>query len=231
MKEDCSASRTAHHVASLLLRLPAHSSRRHSLPDDMARTKKRPRSNPYRIRLGDGSTLIRNTREAADGSLEGYGNWFWQVYDPDRRPTRKKINLRTRDQAAAHGKAMGYFRDWRAGLFDPWIDPAKQEGVTIPQAAAKYLDWKLSTGKSPATVETDRGHINRFASSMPAGSLMKHISPKHIKAFLNTPKRVPQRKRKAGAPKPIPKPKSAATQERIRASLQHFFGWASGRGF
>lgn len=32
-------------------------------------------------------------------------NWKWMVYDPDRQPKRKKINLRTQSEAAVMRKA------------------------------------------------------------------------------------------------------------------------------
>ncbi len=102
--------------------------------------------NPYRVTLPDGSRLIRNTRMLDDGTVEPYGNWFWQVYDPDRRPTRKKVNLYTHDKAGAYAKAMEYVRQRGAGLYDPWHDAAKQAGTTIPEAAERYLAMKDRAG-------------------------------------------------------------------------------------
>ena len=193
----------------------------------MARKKNRASGNPFRIKLPDGSKLIRNTRKADDGSREGYGNWMWQVYHPDRRPTRKTVNLYTEDQAGAYGRAMDYLRQMGAGQFDPWADTAKREGVTITDALDQYVTWKKGTGKSAATVETDRGHVTRFAASLPAGSVLKHVEPKHVEAYVNAPKAT---RGKKGAKMKNPKPRSVETKKRIRASLQHFFGWAVSKG-
>ena len=114
-----------------------------------------------------------------------------------------------------------------ARLFDPWTDAAKRDGLTVTEALAKYVVWKTGTGKSAATVETDRGHIARFAESLPAGSLISHVEKKHVETYVNRPKAT---RGKGGAKMTNPKGRSVETKKRIRASLQHFFGWAVRNG-
>lgn len=48
-----------------------------------------------RTKLRDGSRIERNFRKGDDGEVVPYGNWFWLVYNPDRSPSRKRVNLRT----------------------------------------------------------------------------------------------------------------------------------------
>lgn len=173
--------------------------------------------NPYRIKLADGSAIERDYRTNEAGQQTPSGNWKWVVYDPTRHPRTKKINLRTKDQGGALQKANGLVMQRATGALDPWTDQAPREGVTLAAAAEDYLAAKLRDGKSPATVETDRGHLSRFERSLAPGFLVRHIEQHHIKAFLNRPTR-------AG------KQPSGAYRHRVRATLQHFFGWAAERG-
>jgi integrase len=173
--------------------------------------------NPYRTKLADGSTIERDYRLDEDGRQVPSGNWKWCVYDPTRWPRTKKVNLRTRDKGAALQKAGEYVRLRGTGALDPWKDHAPLDGVTLPVAAEQYLQHKRRSGKSPATVETDRGHLDRFARSLPVGFEVQHVEKRHVEAFVNRPGR--------GGNSPTP-----AYRQRVRASLQHFFGWAMGRG-
>ncbi len=177
---------------------------------------------PHRLTLPDGSKIERKYRTDDDGTREPYGNWLWVAYDPDRRPTRKRVNLYTRDQAAALTKAVKLSRRREAGTFDPWADAAPQEGLTVAKAAKRYTTWKARGGASPATVETDRGHLDRFDRWLPAGTIVKQVERHHVEGFLDRPK-----KGKGG--KPGGK-RSPAGQARTLATLQHFWGWAVENG-
>ena len=178
---------------------------------------KRRAHNPYRVKLTDGSVIERDYRTDEGGAQSPYGNWKWVVYDPTRRPKSKKVNLRTRDKGAAHRKASEYVRLRAMGVLDPWTDHAPRAGVPIRAAAEEYLGDKARGGKSPATVETDRGHLDRFERSLTPGFLVQHVERRHVEAFLDRPTR-------RGTPP------SGAYRQRVRATLQHFFAWAVDRG-
>lgn len=177
----------------------------------------RRRDAPVRETLPDGSKLERKYRKNADGRREPYGNWLWVVYDPDRRPSRKRVNLYTRDKGAAFAKASELARKRDAGAFDPWADAAPEGAVTVAEAAARYAAWKSRRGASPATVETDRGHLDRFDRWLPVGTVVRHVERRHVEGFLDRPKRGGGRRSPAG-------------QARTLATLQHFFGWAVENG-
>ena len=176
----------------------------------------------YRETMPDGTKLERRFRTDDDGTREGYGNWLWVVYDPDRRPARKRVNLYTRDKAVAFGKAVKLAKRLDAGTFDPWADASPQEGLTVAKAAKRYTTWKARGGASPATVETDRGHLDRFDRWLPAGALVKQVERHHVEGFLDRPKK--GRDGKPGGKR------SPAGQARTLATLQHFWGWAVDNG-
>lgn len=180
--------------------------------------RKRGKPESFRETMPDGTKLERRTRTLEGDTREGYGNWLWVVYDPDRRPTRKRVNLYTRDKAGAFSRATELAKKREAGTFDPWADAAPQEGQTLAEAAKRYTAWKARGGASPSTVETDRGHLDRFGRWLPAGCLVKQVERHHVEGFLDRPKK--GRDGKPGGKR------SPAGQARTLATLQHFWGWA-----
>ena len=170
-----------------------------------------------RVKLADGSAIERDYR-INNGIREPYGNWKWSVYDPTRRPRIKRITLRTRDKGAALQKASEYVKLRASGGLDPWNDAAPQDGVTIEEAATDFLRDKTASGASPATVETDRGHIERLSRALGPVFLVGHVEPRHVEAFLTG----------LGKKGHVV---SGAYRSRVRASIRHFFEWAVGRGY
>ena len=174
-------------------------------------------TNEYRIKLADGSVIRRDYKIDGSGERVPSGNWKWSVYDATRRPKTKTVNLHTRDKGGALRKANEYVKLRATGALDPWSDAAPRRGVTIDDATERFLAHKLRQGRSPATVETDRGHLTRFARTLPVGAQPAHVERHHVETFLDRPKRNGD-------------PPSAAARNRVRATLRHFFGWAVDEG-
>ena len=174
-------------------------------------------TNPYRVKLADGSVIRRDYTVGDDGRRVPSGNWKWSVYDATRRPKTKTVNLHTRDKGGALRKANEYVTLRASGGLDPWRQAAPRGGVPIDKAVKKFLEKKLQDGGSPATVDTDRGVLGRFAQALPVGTQPAHVEQHHIERFLSEPKSNGE----ARAP---------GTRNRMRASLQHFFGWAVEQG-
>lgn len=177
--------------------------------------------NSFREALPDGSRIERNYKTEGERRV-GYGAWYWAVYNPDRRPKRKKVNLRTKDKGAAMGKALDYARRRSLGTFDPWSDPARN-GVTVAEAVEAYLTSQRRAGRAEKTVGAAERNLNQFARSLPAGVLIRHVEPVHIERFVNAPKRG-----RGGKPAG---PRSAGTKRRYAAVLKHFFAFCVERGF
>ena len=171
--------------------------------------------NPFREKLADGSVIERDYR-IIEGKQVPSGNWKWVCYDALRRPKSKKVNLYTSSKGAALKKAILYVEQYGSGTFDPWDDPARKT-ATMAKATESFLSFKAAGGASPNTVETDRYHLERFGKSFPAGIHVGNIRTEHIEAFLS------------GLGKPG-KPASGSYRNRVRASLSHFFEWASTGG-
>jgi len=150
------------------------------------------------------------------------GNWQWVIYDPDRRPSRKRINLRTRDKGAAMRKALGYARDRSLGTFDPWTHAAPV-GVTVEDASTAYAEKQRLAGRSARTIKEGTRMLSAFARTLPAACQVAHVEAVHVEAFVSAP--TPGKNGEPGSPK------SAGTRRRYRAVLRHFFGFCESEGY
>lgn len=180
-----------------------------------------------REELPDGSRIERNYRTDEDGNPEPYGSWYWVVYDPDRRPSRKRTNLRTKDKGAALLKAAELAREYNMGSRDPWKDASPLTGVTLQEAAKRFLKRQQRTGRSDATIASDGALLERLERALPVGMLVSHIDRQHIESFIHAPKPIP--KSKQGTQKKGEE-RSPATKARMLATLRHFMGWAVEKG-
>ena len=187
----------------------------------------RKRPVPLRSALPDGSRIERNHRTGEGGEPEPYGSWYWVVYDPDRAPKRKRVNLRTKDQGAALIKAADLAADYGMGTFDPWAQAAPTDASSVEKAAERFLRHQRAQGRSAATVKTDRSHLERFARTLPAGALVRHIERGHVERWIHAPKVRPSR---PGRPKVASGERAPSTKARMLATLRHFASWAVDRG-
>ncbi|WP_420454452.1 tyrosine-type recombinase/integrase [Rubrivirga sp.] len=184
------------------------------------------KANPYRAELPDGTRIERSYR-VVDGKKVPRGNWQWVVYDPDRRPTRKRVNLRTQDKGAAMRKALDHAQRRSLGTFDPWADGGAGGGISLAEATRLYLTEKARTA-ALTTVSEDGRYLAKLADKLPAGALASHVDRSHVEAIVNVRKRPPKGadgKRRGPGPEASPE-----TKKRRRASVQHFFSWAVERG-
>ena len=173
-------------------------------------------SNPYLVEMPDGSRIER-TYCVEDGEKVPVGNWKWVVYDPDRTPSRKKVNLYTKDKGAATDKAKGYIKRMMVGLFDPWEDAPRQTGTTVDDAITPYFKSKRRAGGADSTIEKDENRLRGFAASLPVAMSMSGVTKKHVERFLD-------RASKRGGKL------SNGAKNRDRATIRHFFEWAIANG-
>ena len=179
------------------------------------------KANPFRAELPDGTRIERSYRTEGAKRV-ARGNWQWVVYDPDRRPARKRVNLRTKDKGAAMSRALDYARDRSLGTFDPWAQAASA-GVPFDEAVRAYDASQRRAGRAERTVAESRRMLDALARTLPAGAQVAHVEAGHVERFVNAPK--PGRGGKPGGPK------SASTRRRYRAVLRHFFAFCQKQGY
>ena len=166
--------------------------------------------------MADGSRIERTYR-MVNGSQEPVGNWKWVVYDPDRAPKRKKVNLYTKDKGAATDKAKDYIKRRMLGLFDPWEDAPRQTGATLDDAISPYFKTKLRAGGAASTIEKDENRLRGFAAFLPVATALNAVTKKQVERFLDRPS-------KRGGKL------SNGAKNRDRATIRHFFEWAVANG-
>ena len=109
---------------------------------------------------------LRKSKTAA-GKTRVLG-YVAEFYDPHRRPRRKRLSLRTKDQATAARRFSDLERRLDLGEWDPWTDPAPDENLTFDEALDRFLADRAAKGLTAGSVATYRTVL---------GSLGKHLAP------------------------------------------------------
>ena len=86
----------------------------------------------------------------------------------------------------------------------------------VAEAIGAYV--KARGDKRRDTLATDRAVLDHFASTLPPGAAVEHVEPRHVRAFLDKPKKNGE-------------PKAAATKAVYLARIQTFFDWCASRGW
>jgi site-specific recombinase XerD len=141
-------------------------------------------------------------------------HYYAEFYDPCRRPRRKWVALRTTDKQAAQSKMVELDREFGRGEFDPWEDRTPQAGVTVTKALDGYVKARGHLRKD--TIATDRAVLDQLVASLPPGCLVEQVEPRHVRAFVNAPKKNKE-------------PRSAATRSVYLARIKTFFAWCEGQ--
>jgi|GEM_PF-636083 len=113
------------------------------------------------------------------------GRYYAVFYDPDQRPARRWVTLRTARKDVARQKLVQLEREHALGQFDPWTHAAPEAGVTVAEAARRFIRSRAS--KSAKTVRNYTSVLNRFARSLPADLAITSVQPRHIDSFVRKP--------------------------------------------
>lgn len=156
----------------------------------------------------------RNKAEKEAGRISGYaGVW----YDPTRRPARKYVTLHTKDEATARRRLTELEKKESLGLWSPWADPAPEPDVTIGEGAKRYERWQRKQRRRESTIAGARRLLEQFEAFLPPGCLLAHVETRHVRAFLEAPKKGGGRR-------------APATVRRYHAVLSGFYKWAHKEG-
>jgi integrase len=136
--------------------------------------------------------------------------YYAEFYDRDRHPKRKWIPLGTSDKRGAMHKLADLDKRYLAGLFDPWEDAAPREGMTLHRAIERFI--KGRSDRRTRTLRNDRSTLELLAGELPPDVLVKQITPKSIKRFLERGEL------------------TTSTRTTYYARLKRFFRWAIDNG-
>ena len=110
--------------------------------------------------------------------LVGY---YLVAYDPERRPTRKWVPLKTKDKTGAKHRFARIDLAISRGEFDPWEDKAPVDGVTYADAVAKYL---VARDKQAASRRNDKSVLEALGAAIPTNLLLSKVSVDHVEGYL-----------------------------------------------
>lgn len=118
--------------------------------------------------------------------------YYTEFFDATRTPSAKRISLRTKRKAEARQRLVEFERDWKDGIFDPWVDDSRtykqnrqpEKPATLLEALTAFLDEKQREGRSKATVENYRtfcgGLIKRTGEKKPLRSLTSVVVEAYV---------------------------------------------------
>lgn len=136
--------------------------------------------------------------------------YYAEFYDRDRHPKRKWVPLGTSDKRGAMHKLADLDKRYLAGLFDPWEDAAPREGMTLRRAIERFI--KARSDRRPRTLRNDRSTLELLADELPPDVLVKQITPKAVKRFLER------------------SDLTVSSRTTYHARLKRFFKWAMENG-
>jgi len=109
-------------------------------------------------------------------------SYYGEFRDPNRHPERRWVPLRTKDKRAALQKLTKLERDFAMGMFDPWYDPVRDEGLLLAEAVRLYL--KARSDRRPKTLRADRSVLGLLLEELHPDIQLRHVEPRHLSAFL-----------------------------------------------
>ena len=157
-----------------------------------------------------GARLTHRTSKA-----DGKKMWYAVFTDPDRRPERKTVTLRTKSKAVARQKLAAMEREVALGVYDPW-EQRRADGVAATRAAREFGE---AIGKLADRGEVSRNHARAcaqvaalFAAGLPEGTRTDRVKPSDVDAF-------------------VWPHDNANTRLQYHARLKRFFRWCARRGY
>ena len=151
---------------------------------------------PKRVKRSDGTSYLQS--------------YVAEFYDPHRRPLRKRVSLKTKDQATAARRFTDLERRFDRGEWDPWTDRAPDENLTFDEAAERFLADRRERGLAAKSVSLYGGVLSSLGKHLPPGYPLFGLTEKDVEAWLATGKR------------------SDATKLSYRDRVRIFCGWCVG---
>jgi site-specific recombinase XerD len=142
-------------------------------------------------------------------------HYYGVFYAPDRRPRQKWIALKTRDRKVAVAKMRELEILQAVGEYDPWKDPAPQEGVTLKEAAESFTRARRREDLSHATRRSESSILGLFENQFPGGVALSAIALKDVEGFFS------ELRRRGARP---------STLHTYHTRLAQFFRWCEAEG-
>lgn len=146
------------------------------------------------------------------------GNYYAVWYDPGRQPKQVWRTLRTKDRRIARQRATQQERDVAYGLYDPWTEQRREQGLTLKEAVDRYLASRDRVDR-PSTIAEKRSRLRSFRRFMPANMSVGAILSSDVRSYLQS-----LEGRRGGSAAP-------STRQNHYNTLSAMFGWLLEEGY
>ena len=132
-----------------------------------------------------------SARNAVASLIKNHDRWYLQFFESDRKPTRKRVPLRTRDKRLASKLRRSLEAAYLLGEFDPWRDDprtlerSQDASQTVSEALATFLDAKAKSGRAPNTIRAYRDAVGLWASRIGEETPLHSIRAQDVEAFVH----------------------------------------------
>jgi len=109
-----------------------------------------------------------------------------EFYNPHRRPRRKRVSLKTKDQTIAARRFTELERRFDRGEWDPWTDRAPDENLTFDEALDRFLVDREGKGLTRGSIATYKTVLGSLSRSLAPGLPLYGLMLKDVEAWLAT---------------------------------------------
>jgi integrase len=105
-----------------------------------------------------------------------------EFYDPQRRPSRKYVPLRTKNKSAARSKLSRLEEQYARKEWDPWTDTVPVDGVSFDKAVEMYLAARGD--RRARTRRADKSLLNLLGSKLGPGTPLYAVEERHVRLVI-----------------------------------------------
>ena len=123
--------------------------------------------------------------------FKNHDRYYLQFYDADRKPSRKRVPLRTSRKRLAEKLRRPLEAAYLLGEFDPWRDDPRSLGraqdapQTVSEALAAFLDAKRKAGRAHNTIRAYSDAVGLWSKRIGEGTALKSIRSADVEAFVH----------------------------------------------
>ena len=122
--------------------------------------------------------------------IERRGIYYIQFYNDTRRPSRKRLSLRTQRKRTAQRLLLKLEDDYYAGRFDPWTDDPLSydepdyEEVRLKEAGERFLERKRADGLKESSIRTYREILSLLEDEVGASTWLHGVRARELRPFV-----------------------------------------------
>ncbi len=110
------------------------------------------------------------------------GRYYAYFYDPDKKPKRKCVSLRTKLKSAAQQQLNRLEVEYARGEYDPWNPTPATPKLTITELVEAYIKWRGDLRSK--TQESYRGAAKGLVKSIGSDVLIRDLTVEDFHSYI-----------------------------------------------